>query len=104
MPFPPYRRDPELFSQPTTHPGAYLPHAWVQHGHDWISTIDLARYDRFTLITGIGGEPWIEAAAKVSEALNVEIAAVPVGLRQPSGDVLGEWTAVREVRDRGCIL
>ena len=103
-PFPPYRRDPELFYQPTTHPGAYLPHAWVQDGHDWISTIDLARYDRFTLITGIGGEPWIEAAAKVSDALNVEIAAVPVGLRQPYGDVLGEWTALREVRDRGCIL
>ena len=103
-PFPPYRLDPELYYQPTTHPGAHLPHAWLLHGHGRISTLDLARYDRFTLITGIGGQAWIDAAATVSGALNVDVAAFLVGLGQPYDDVLAEWTAIREVKDRGCVL
>jgi 2,4-dichlorophenol 6-monooxygenase len=103
-PFPPYRLDPELYYQPTTHPGAHLPHVWLQHGHGRISTLDWAHYDRFTLITGIGGQAWIDAAAKVSRALNVDIAAFSVGLGQPYDDVLAEWTAIREVKDCGCVL
>jgi 2,4-dichlorophenol 6-monooxygenase len=103
-PFPPYRLDPELYYQPTTHPGAHLPHVWLQYGHGRISTLDLGRYDRFTLITGIGGQAWIDAAAKISGALNVDIAAFSVGLGQPYDDVLAEWTAIREVKDRGCVL
>jgi hypothetical protein len=33
---------PELpADHPTTHPGGYLPHAWVEHDHRKLSTIDL---------------------------------------------------------------
>ena len=103
-PFPPDRLDPELYYQPTTHPGAHLPHVWLQHGGERISTLDLARYDRFTLITGVGGQAWIDAAAEVSGKLKIDIAAVSVGLRQPYDDVLGEWTGAREIKDGGCIL
>jgi 2,4-dichlorophenol 6-monooxygenase len=37
---------------PSALPGARLPHAWVRRNGDRISTLDLIRYDRFTLIVG----------------------------------------------------
>lgn len=103
-PFPDYERDPELYYHPTTHPGAYLPHVWVEHEGRRLSTLDIAGYGRFTLITGIGGKAWEAAAAAVSAELGIEIRAAAVGLRQAYDDVLGEWTALREIGDRGCIL
>jgi len=40
--FPAYTRDPDLYYHPTTHPGAYLPHVWLERDRQRISTIDLA--------------------------------------------------------------
>jgi 2,4-dichlorophenol 6-monooxygenase len=97
-------RDPELYYQSTTHPGARLPHAWVQHGTERISTLDLAGHGRFTLITGIGGQAWVDAAAKIAAELGIEIAAHRVGYRCENDDVLGEWSALREIGDDGCLL
>ena len=103
-PFPAYVRDPELYYHPTTHPGAYLPHIWLQKGTERVSTLDLADYSRFTLLTGAGGGAWIDAAAVVGSELGVEIVAQPVGLRQANDDVSGDWARKREIDDRGCIL
>jgi len=102
--FPPYGRDPELYYHPTTHPSAHLPHAWLQRGTEDVSTIDLCAYDRFTLITGIGGEAWQEAAMRVTDQTGVTITPVMVGLGQIHNDVLGSWTRMRETADHGCIL
>ncbi len=50
--------DMELHYQPTTHPGARLPHVLVYDRHGaWVSTLDLTGKSQFTLITGIGGQP-----------------------------------------------
>lgn len=103
-PFPPYTRDPELHYHPTTHPGAHLPHVWLQRGSADVSTLDLCAYDRFTLITGIDGASWREAAIEATRATGVPIMPVTVGLGQTNNDVLGTWTRMREVSDRGCIL
>ena len=103
-PFPPYARDPELYHQATTHPGAHLPHVWLERDATAVSTLDLSAYDRFTLLTGIGGEAWGEAARRVSRATGVAINPVVVGLGQTTNDVRGEWTRRREVGDRGCLL
>ncbi|MBC8091200.1 MAG: FAD-dependent monooxygenase, partial [Pseudonocardia sp.] len=62
-PWPEPDGDPELYHRATTHPGASLPHAWVQRGTDRVSTLDLVGGGRFSLIVGIGGEPWAAAAA-----------------------------------------
>lgn len=97
-------RDPELYYQPTTHPGAYLPHAWVQHGTEIRSTLDLCGGGRFTLLTGTGGEAWLEAARVVGEELDIPLDGKAVGYRQPYDDVYGTWTRLREVGDRGCLL
>jgi len=103
-PFPAHQRDPDLYYQPTTHPGAYLPHVWLQRGTDDVSTLDLCAYDRFTLLVGIGGEAWREAAVQVSREMGVPILPVPVGLGQTNSDVLGHWARMREVGDEGCLL
>ncbi|MEU0685793.1 FAD-dependent monooxygenase [Streptomyces uncialis] len=103
-PYPPYARDPELYYHPTTHPGAYLPHAWLQHGTERISTLDLAGNGTFSLITGIGGEPWLEAARTMAAEYGIDLPAYSVGARSAHDDVLGEWAARRETADRGCLL
>src|SRR6202042_775248 len=51
-------RDPELYYQPSTVPGSHLPHAWFGDATHKVSTLDLAPYTRFTLITGIAGDAW----------------------------------------------
>jgi 2,4-dichlorophenol 6-monooxygenase len=103
-PFPPYERDPDLYYHPTTHPGAPLPHVWLQRGTEDISTLDLCRYDRFTLITGVAGSAWVDAAAQVSRETSVSIEPVAVGLGQLNNDVIGAWSRMREIADDGCLL
>ncbi len=103
-PFPPYARDPDLYYHPTTHPGAYLPHAWLERNRQPVSTIDLAGKDSFSVITGIGGRDWLAAAAEVSRELGISIKGYSVGMREEYDDVLGEWTRAREIEDHGCLL
>ncbi len=97
-------RDPDLHYEPSTRPGSPIPHAWLAVGDRDVSTLDLCAYDRFTLLTGAGGQPWLDAAAKVSTDLGVEIAGVRVSLGLEVNDVYGDWIRRREVGDRGCVL
>ena len=103
-PFPIEPRDPDLYHLPTTHPGAHLPHVWLEQGRRPISTLDLCAYDRFTVLTGIDGDAWKDAAPKVSADLDVRIDVAQVGLGQVANDVLGAWTRLREIGDGGCLL
>jgi len=103
-PFPAWERDPVLHYQATSHPGAHLPHAWLQQGDRELSTLDVCAYNRFTLITGVDGEAWREAALEVARRTGVAIQAVRIGLGQTYNDVLGSWTRAREVSDQGCVL
>jgi len=97
-------RDPVLHYEPSTHPGSPLPHAWLTMGDKDVSTLDLCAYDRFTLVTGAGGNAWLEAAERISAGLGVEIAGVQVSLGLPVNDVYGDWIRRREVGDGGCVL
>jgi 2,4-dichlorophenol 6-monooxygenase len=101
---PGYERDPELYYRPTTWPGARLPHSWVEHHGRKVSTIDLAGKGRFTLLTGIGGESWAQAAATVSGRTGVPIAAFVVGPGRDVLDLYDDWAAVSEVSESGCVL
>jgi 2,4-dichlorophenol 6-monooxygenase len=96
--------DSVLHYEPSTHPGNPIPHAWLANGDEDLSTLDLCAYDRFTLLTGAGGQPWLDAAAKVSAELGVEVAGVQVSLGLDVNDVYGTWIRRREVGDRGCLL
>ncbi|MGW2551750.1 FAD-dependent oxidoreductase [Streptomyces sp. NPDC001635] len=99
-PDPGFTRDPELHHQPSSRPGARLPHAWITSGTRTLSTLDTVGKGRFTLLTGIGGERWVRAA----EAQAVEIATVVVGPGREYEDPYGDWARLREVSDSGALL
>lgn len=103
-PWPEYQADPELYYQPTTHPGAHVPHAWLQHGQQPVSTVDLVGQGRFTAIAGTGGCAWLDAADKIGAELGVNVAGKQVGLGCEYDDVLFEWSDRREIADGGCLL
>jgi 2,4-dichlorophenol 6-monooxygenase len=103
-PFPAFERDPDLYYQATTHPGAPLPHAWLGRDTHDISTFDLGSYDGFALITGADTSVWDLAAKRVAAELDVRIEVYGVALGQAYNDVLGEWTRRREVTEQGCVL
>ncbi|MGK5533867.1 FAD-dependent monooxygenase, partial [Streptomyces sp. URMC 129] len=97
-------RDPELYYQPTTRPGARLPHARLGQGTAEFSTLDLPGGLRFALITGVGGEEWHAAAKAAADATGVEIDVHLIGGRDGILDLYGEWAARREVSEDGCVL
>ena len=103
-PEPTYVRDKELYYQATTWPGAHLPHVWLGKNNHKISTLDIAGKGKFTLFTGIGGEAWLEAAKKVAQELGIDLHAVQVGPDRDYTDIYGDWTAIREVADSGCVV
>ena len=97
-------RDPELYHHPSTHPGHRLPHAWLQHGTGHVSTLDLAGHGRFTLLAGIGGGPWVEAARAAGAELGLDLVVHRIGYQQDYEDVCGDWARVRGIGDRGALL
>ncbi|WP_432042908.1 FAD-dependent oxidoreductase [Streptomyces cadmiisoli] len=99
-PDPGFDRDPELFHQPSSRPGAKLPHAWITSGSRTLSTLDTVGGGRFTLLTGIGGDDWVRAA----KAQDIEVATVVIGPGQDHEDPYGDWARLRETSDGGALL
>jgi 2,4-dichlorophenol 6-monooxygenase len=97
-------RDPELYYEASTVPGSRLPHAWVGDAAHKYSTLDLAPMTRFTLLTGIAGEPWVAAAEKVGQELGVPLEAVVIGPGRPITDLYYDWARLREVDEDGVLL
>ena len=99
-------RDPELYYQPSTTPGASLPHAWLGHRLPGpaISTLDVAGKQRFTLLTGHGGEAWRDAARTVSEKMGVNILVTGIGPYLDYEDLYGTWREISETDESGCVL
>ncbi|MGY1823104.1 FAD-dependent oxidoreductase [Geodermatophilus sp. SYSU D00079] len=103
-PMPEYRRDPVLYAQATTWPGAKIPHTWVTVGGVRTSTLDLVGRGRFAVVTGIGGEAWLTAAAEVGAELGLTITPVSIGPGRPVEDPYGTWAELREIEDGGVLL
>ncbi len=97
--------DMALHYQPTTWPGARLPHAWVyDRAGGKHSTLDLTGRGQFTLITGIGGEGWIAAAKACAARLGLPVRTVTIGPRADYEDHGGGWHHQREITDAGALL
>lgn len=97
-------RDAELYYQPSTVPGARLPHVWVGNNRKQYSTHDLARSTHFTLFTGIAGETWAEAALKVGRKLGVRVEPVIIGPGREITDLYFDWARIRAVDEDGAVL
>ncbi|MDQ0377025.1 FAD-dependent oxidoreductase [Amycolatopsis thermophila] len=93
-----WERDPELFHQPSTRPGAKLPHAWLvdEHG-ERVSTLDLVGRGEFTVVTGLAGGDWVSAAEELS------LRAVRIG-DAGARDAYGDWRRVSDLDEAGCLL
>ncbi|MEM6728846.1 MAG: FAD-dependent monooxygenase, partial [Pseudomonadota bacterium] len=103
-PEPDYVRDRELYYHPTTWPGARLPHLWVDRDQKKISTLDLVGRGRFTLLTGVSGGGWAEAAARVSAETGAEVRLFQIGPGCEVNDTFGDWAIQSEISDSGAIL
>ncbi|GAB2991426.1 FAD-dependent monooxygenase [Amycolatopsis acidiphila] len=91
-------RDPELFHQPSTRPGAKLPHAWLVNEHGGrMSTLDLVGKGRFTLVTGVAGGAWRQAADDAG------IGFVRIG-SAGARDAYGDWGRLSGIDEDGCLL
>ncbi|WP_235215257.1 FAD-dependent oxidoreductase [Phaeacidiphilus oryzae] len=99
-----FRRDPELYAQPTSRPGAKLPHAWVTREGRRLSTLDLGGKGEFSVLTGIGGEAWLRAAAELADERGLLLRPVCVGPGQEYEDPYGTWAEAREIEDSGVLL
>jgi 2-polyprenyl-6-methoxyphenol hydroxylase and related FAD-dependent oxidoreductases len=102
---PDFELDAELHYQPTTWPGARLPHAWLYatDGAE-VSSLDLCGHGKFTVLTGLGGETWCAAAEELSAELGMEIVCHVIGPRRPYMDHSGDWARASEITDTGCLL
>jgi 2,4-dichlorophenol 6-monooxygenase len=97
-------RDPQLYYQPTTRPGARVPHARLEQDGVPVSSLDLVDNLGFALLTGPGGEAWNRPAAEISARAGVPVRVHAIGGREGVTDPYGEWAALREVETTGCIL
>lgn len=105
QPEPAFEKDRELHAQFTTWPGSRLPHCWLfDASGNRHSTLDLCGNGRFTILTGIGGEVWGEAAASVGAKLGLDIQVHVIGPRRPFQDHGGDWARASEIADTGAIL
>lgn len=96
-----WERDPGLYLQATTRPGAKLPHAWLV-GADGVrtSTLDVTGQGKFTLLTGLAGAAWKTAAEKLDLPY---LRTVVIG-EPGSIDPYGNWHRIREIHEAGAIL
>ncbi|MEU2617675.1 FAD-dependent monooxygenase [Streptomyces sp. NPDC007157] len=97
-------RDADLYYEMSTVPGAHLPHAWVGDSAHRHALMDLAPYDRWTLLTGIAGEAWEQAAEKVGEELGVPLKTVVIGPGREVTDLYYDWAKLREIDESGVLL
>ncbi|MGD9591161.1 MAG: FAD-dependent oxidoreductase [Candidatus Berkiella sp.] len=103
-PDPGFKQDPEIYTQLCTYPGAHLPHVWIEKGTDRVSIFDVCGKGYFTVLTGIGGNCWAQAANALSVATGLVVKVVTIGPGCDYEDPFGEWAIAREILDSGCIL
>lgn len=96
--------DPQLFYEASTVPGSPLPHAWLARGKEQVSSLDVVGRGRFTVLTGIGGGAWSEAARALADELSLPLDVVTIGPGEDVEDPYGEWAARREIDEDGCLL
>jgi 2,4-dichlorophenol 6-monooxygenase len=96
-----WARDPQLHLQATTRPGAKMPHAWLV-GADGrrSSTLDLVGHGKYSLVTGLSGAQWAEAADGLQAPFLRTVVIGTAGAQ----DLYCNWSAVREIEEAGALL
>jgi putative polyketide hydroxylase len=90
-------------------PGTRLPHAWLVSDGQLRSTLDLVQ-SRWTVLAGLGGEPWIAAAQAAAEQLGVPVGAYRITPgtagepRETVSDASGRWAEQAGLGGDGALL
>jgi len=96
-----WKRDPELYLQATTRPGAKIPHAWlIDRQGRRVSTLDVTGKGQFTLVTGLAGHAWAEATTMLSKPYLRVVVTGALDTQDP----YCEWQRRREVSEAGAVL
>lgn len=91
----------------STYPGYHLPHIWLAASGRTprVSTLDLVGHGRFTLLTGLGGQCWLDAAKELSGRNGLpDIAAYSIGFHCDFMDCYRDWQRIRGVEEEGVVL
>ncbi len=103
---PPAQVDEIRVYEPSTRPGAPLPHAWIDDEDGNRRPIkDLVAPGRFLLIAGEDGQAWCEAARTLAAEANLPLDAVRIG--HVDGELYDPrcaWLRQRETQSDGAIL
>jgi 2,4-dichlorophenol 6-monooxygenase len=96
-----WARDSELYLQATTRPGAKLPHAWLV-GADGkrVSTLDVVGGDKLTVLTGLSGQAWVQAARVLDLPFLRTVVVGEPGYEDP----YCYWARAREIDEAGVLL
>lgn len=103
-PDPGYAEDPDFHYEASTRPGCHLPHVWLLQGRKKVSTFDLCGKGNFTLLTGLSGQAWVQAAEEVSNQLGIPIPVHVIGPGNTYDDIYGDFARMREVEEDGALL
>lgn len=96
-----WARDPEVYLQATTRPGAKIPHAWlVDQLGNRISTLDVTGQGQFSIVTGLSGQAWVAASKRLELPY---LRTVVVG-EKGCADSYFAWARVREMEEAGAVL
>jgi 2,4-dichlorophenol 6-monooxygenase len=92
--------------QPSTRPGAPLPHAWIDDEDGRRRPVkDLVAPGRFLLIAGEDGQAWCEAARQLAAEAGIPLDAVRIGhLDGDCHDPRCAWRHPAAASDPGAVL
>lgn len=84
-------------------PGAKLPHAWlVDQKGGRVSTLDLVGKGSFSVLTGLAGTQWAEAADALARELGLDLRGIVID--RDAHDAYGEWSRRAEIDEEGVLL
>ncbi|MFM0385681.1 FAD-dependent monooxygenase [Paraburkholderia dipogonis] len=97
--------DPVRLYEPSTRPGAPLPHAWVLHAGERLALRSLIHDGHFALVAGEDGQSWVEAAKELAVERGIPLRAARVGVDE--GDLIDirlAWLKNRKIASTGAVL
>ncbi|WP_375002499.1 FAD-dependent monooxygenase [Aeromicrobium sp. CTD01-1L150] len=97
--------DPVRLYEPSTQPGAPLPHAFVEKEGERFPLGNLVHGGKFLVLTGTDGHAWAEAAEKIAAENDLPLVAGTVGILDADlVDVRFSFLKHREIADDGVLV
>lgn len=91
--------------EPSTQPGAPLPHAYVEREGERFPLGTLVHGGKFLVLAGVTGRAWVDAANKIAAENDLPLVAATIGILDADLiDVRFSFLKNREISDTGVLL